>query len=180
MATNIAREEFANLFQSFATSAFRLETLNAYTVPSEASDYSRFLAGEELPISVGVEWAQMVQKRITEGKKMQRVHLVTMPLTSYLKFEVEWGYVHSSAAGEQIYLLDRTKVPPQIQTMTTTDFWLFDQKTLVVMQYDSTGRFLTPQKEDSPSIIAAYRDISDTLLSIAIPLKIFLKDTRTA
>jgi hypothetical protein len=177
MTTTIPREDFARLFQTFSISAFRLEMLDKYTVPSEEIDYARFLAGEELPKTNETDWARIVRMQISEGKIMQRVHVVSMPLTSYLKFEIDWGYIYNSAAGEQIHLLDRKKVSDDVLRMT--DYWLFDRKTLIVMQYDKDGRFLNPVREDSPPVLAACINTADSLLSVATPLKTFLSQIRT-
>jgi len=178
MPKPITNQEFAQLFDSFDQSAFRLESLDHYTVPEETVDYQRFLAGEELPTSREDEWAQFIKKSVGQRKVMQRVHTVTMPLTPYLKYEIEWRYLYNSVVGEDIYLLNRTDVSSQI--LRLTDFWLFDRKTLVVMKYDSAGRFLNAALDDSPEKIVACRDASISLLKLATPLKTFLARIRTS
>ncbi|MHB8217078.1 MAG: DUF6879 family protein [Candidatus Sulfotelmatobacter sp.] len=176
MLLPITREEFSRLFNSFENSAFRLETLDRYTVPTEAAEYARFLAGEEIPLSTESEWTKLVKKNASAGRIMRRVHAITAPMTPYLKYEICWGYVYSSIAGEQIYLIDRAKAP----TIAAIDFWLFDQKDLIFMRYDADGRFLGAEKEDSPEILAIYRDASTSLISSATPLRTFLAGMRSS
>jgi hypothetical protein len=178
MAITITSEEFSGLFGSFERSAFRLESLDTYTVPDEAVEFRRFLDGEALPTSSEDEWARFIKKSASQNKVIQRVHVIGMPLTPYLKYEIEWGYLYSSVAGEDIYLIDRAHAPREIGQMT--DFWLFDRKILVLMRYDSDGRFLHGDREDSPEIVANHCDLSEALLRQATPLKTFLTKTRNA
>src|SRR4051794_34587810 len=100
MAYTISKAKFGHQFESFKRSAFRLESLDHYSVPEEAVDYHRFLRGEELPTSTEDEWAQFVKKSVAQGKFIQRVHVVPAQLTPYLRYEIEWGYLYSSVAGE--------------------------------------------------------------------------------
>jgi hypothetical protein len=178
MARPITKEEFAHLFDSFEMSAFRLESLDLYAVSGEDADYARFLAGEELPMPTENRWAQLIKKSVSEGKIMQRIHVVSVPLTPYVKYEICWGYVYSSVAGEQICIMDRADVSPEISRMT--DFWLFDRKTLVIMRYDAGGHFLHAEREDSSETIAAYGRVTTSLLSAATPLKQFLARIRSS
>jgi hypothetical protein len=178
MATVLTNKEFGSLFESFRETAFRLETLDLYTVPEEAVEYRRFLAGEQLPTSIEDEWAQFVKKTVSQGKKIRRVHIIPTPLTPYLKYEIEWGYLYASIAGEDIHLLDRAKASHKISVMK--DFWLFDRETLVLMHYDSAGRFLHGEREDSPEVVKTHSDASASLVTQAVPLKTFLAQARAS
>jgi hypothetical protein len=178
MTTVLTSEEFASLFQSFKESAFRLETMDRYTVPEEAEEYQRFLSGGLVPTTADSEWAQFVRNSTSQGKLIQRVHVIVLPLTPYLKYEIEWGYVYTSAAGEDIYLLDRATLSPELRELK--DFWLFDDETLVVVRYDSEGRFLQGEREDSVELVRAHIDARARLVSQAISLRSFLAQTRSA
>lgn len=176
--TILTSQEFGNLFESFGETAFRLETLDVYTVPREAGEYGRFLAGEFLPSTNEHEWAQFVRRSVQQKKSIQRVHAISLPLTPYLKYEIEWGYLYSSLAGEDIFLMDRETMPPSIRAMK--DFWLFDKTIMVVMQYDAAGHFLRGELEDSPTAIADGLHAITDLVSRAVPLKSFLAKMRRA
>jgi hypothetical protein len=65
------------------------------------------------------------------------VHIVTRPLSDYLRFEFEYYYRHHVAVGEDIRILDLTDrdnpgLPDQ-------DFWMFDESTVVLMNYRADG-----------------------------------------
>jgi hypothetical protein len=179
MTTVLTRDEFGGLFKSFRESAFRLENLDLYTVPQEADEYRRFLAGEELPKTAAEsEWVKFVKTCVSEGKTIQRVHAISLPLTPYIKYEIEWGYLYTSAAGEDIRLLDRANISPDLAGLK--DFWLFDRKTLVIVQYDSDGRFLHGERDDSPEALKAHIDFCAILESQSTPLRAFLAQERGA
>jgi hypothetical protein len=169
MSVPLDIREFSKFFRHFSRSAFRLETLDSYSVPEEAESYRRFLDGQTPPVSNNEEWCQLIRENFDAGKAMERVHLVSSPLTPYLRFEIDWGYVHSSAAGERIHLLDRTKVSAEIASMK--DFWLFDDSILVLMHYDENGSFVGVERENEPRVIAAHVRARALLLSISVPFE---------
>lgn len=174
----LTTQEFEDLFDSFTESAFRFESLDSYMIPEEAVEYRRFLNGEPLPTADKDQWGQFVRQNVADHKKIQRVHAVSMPLTPYLRFEIDWGYLFGSAAGEDIYLIDRDSAPQAAQKVS--DFWLFDRKTLVIMKYDSEGHFIHGRQDDDPSVISTHVEVMSSLLKRAIPLKAFLAEVRNA
>jgi hypothetical protein len=131
-------EDWAAQWRSFTRSAFRLETLPVYKVGPEEEEFQQFLAGEPPPPdSDDTDWIRRVRAYVADGKHVGRVHLVTPPLTDYLRYQFEWGYEFQVAAGEDVRILDLTRtenpgVPEQ-------DFWLFDDETVVLMHYDVDG-----------------------------------------
>ena len=173
-----SKTNFSNLFDSFENTAFRLETLDTYSLPDEADDLQRFLSGEPLPLSTNREWCAWIRKNVELGKVIQRVHVVSVPLSPYVKFEINWRYVYNSAAGENIYVIEKSKVPTGIRLLT--DYWLFDGRVAVHMRYDSNGRFLGGETDDVERSVSLYRDASISLMSLATPLKQFLAESRAA
>jgi hypothetical protein len=98
---------------------------------------------------------------------MRRVHAVTPPLSEYLQFETTWYYPHSTAAGEDIRILDLARTPDP--GLPGFDFWLFDETDVVAMLYESDGtqigRWLLEDAE--PAQFVRYRDLA---LSAAVAL----------
>jgi len=178
MSVPLDIRDFAKLFRNFTRSAFRLETLDVYSVPEEKDSYQRFLRGEAPPASHNEEWCGLIRENIEAGKTMERVHIVPSPLPPYLKFEIDWGYVHGIAAGEKVQLLERTQLPEEMSAMK--DFWLFDDDTLVLMRYDEEGRFLGAELEREPKVVAQHVRVRARLLSLSLPLEQYLVKHRTA
>jgi hypothetical protein len=154
-------EELGRQLRSCTSSAFRLECLPSYDVTEDAERdaYAAWLAGKELP-SPHRDWPELVASAVAAGKRMQRVRVVRQ-MTQYIRFQIEWGYPANVAAGEAIYILDHE--PPGLLRV---DFWLFDDATAVVLEYDEHGRFtgLAPAETVEP-----YRQARDMALQSSVP-----------
>jgi len=179
MPTPLAPAEFGAMFESFKSSAFRLETLDQYKVPEEAAEFQRFLDGEPLSQNQNRDWCDFVSEAIKNGKRMTRVRIIPVPLTSYLRFEFEWGYAYSAAAGEQILVLERTAADG-LGISDVRDFWLFDDETIVRMLYGDDGRFNGGARENDAATKARLINLRDTLLREAVPFREYLKRVRSA
>jgi hypothetical protein len=147
--------------QNFERSAFRLETLPEYNVPQEAELLARFKRGEPVDLPDDHPWLESVRHHCRSGKVMRRVRVVTHPLTDYLRMEMSW-YRKSVAAGEDIRITE---------TGLYGDFWLFDERTVVVLHYDSEGRFAgTTQEQGS---LTRYLSIRDRALADSTELSAY-------
>lgn len=80
----LTEDDWAAMFDSFEKSAFRLETLPVYLAQDEYEELPRFLNGEPPPESAENEWIDLIRSSKAAGKTMQRVHVVTPPLSDYL------------------------------------------------------------------------------------------------
>lgn len=124
-------------------SAFRLETLDHYDVESDGGDFERYLRGEPGPDEERKRpWLERLQREREAGLVNQRVHVLSTPLSDYLRYECEWGYRPNSLAGEDIRIIDLTEMPPDYAGLTDHDFWLIDDEHGIRMIYDDRGRFL--------------------------------------
>jgi hypothetical protein len=99
-------DDFIGLFDWFTTRAFRLETLDQYAVGYEEEAMRRFLAGQPVDPGFVAAWLEQLAIATSAGRQMQRVHVVTEPLSDYLRYEMD-GYRHSVAAGENVRILPR-------------------------------------------------------------------------
>jgi len=168
----VSPEDFGRLFESFALSAFRLETLPAYNVPQDAESLAAFRAGHERPQARDNRpWLTTTRNAIARGARMQRVRVVQTPLTEYQRFQFSWGYVENSQAGEEIAILDY--VPAGIDTLE--DFWLFDDATVVVLKYAADGSFIRPAEV---SDVAPYLKARDAALAAAVPFDKYRNSSR--
>jgi hypothetical protein len=157
--------DLASLFESFRSTAFRLECLPAYAVTEddESEAYRLWLAGEQPPQKER-EWPRLVASAVAAGKSMQRVRLVTQPLSDYLRFEMDWGYPANVAAGEDIRILELG--PGEVFPYVVDDFWLFDNETAVWLDYDEQGHFIAPMLGNN---LAGYRRMRDYVMDRAVP-----------
>ena len=150
--------------QNFQASAFRLETRPVYSVPQEAAMLAAFKRDGSLPDMNEHPWVKRVREHCGAGKLMERVRVVSRPMTDYERFELSL-YPHSHAAGEDIRICDGGHLGEQ-------DFWLFDNHTAVLLHYDAAGSFQGFDVEVER--IAHYRQLRDQALSRSITLQEFL------
>ncbi|MEW1550272.1 DUF6879 family protein [Streptomyces tsukubensis] len=161
---SISSAEFEKLFSDFRREAFRLETLDDYSGSSDAEMIRAFLAGEPQPENYNQEWADEVRDNVESGKRMYRVHVLSRPLTDYLRFELGWGYRKNAAAGEEFFILDTTDQPNPLEGVP--DFWMFDESSVVSMNYGESGSFLGAESHSDTAVWMTYRDLA---LSRAVP-----------
>ena len=155
-------------FYSFKSSAFRLETLQAYAEPSEAEALSAFEQGIPVSTEYISEWCNMVRDHTASGKKMERVHLVELPLSRYLQFEIETAYPHTSEAGENILLLEISVVPDSLKESLTKDFWLFDENRVMVQHYSPEGTLLYSSLASDQDTVDYFKGLRDQVLSLGV------------
>jgi hypothetical protein len=141
-------DDLGRLFTSFRHSAFRLETLPAYLIDSEAESLQLWRAGQPEPEwRKDRDWLALVRQNVAAGKSMQRVRVVRRPLSDYVRFEMDWGYPQNVDAGEDIWILELgpdDELPWIPDADVRCDFWLFDAVTVVRLDYDTEGRFIRP------------------------------------
>jgi hypothetical protein len=111
---------------------------------------------------------------------MQRVHVVPRRLTPYLRFEIEWGYLYSAEAGEEILLLPHDSPDQVFGTWPPHDFWVFDDRIHVRMHYDEAGGFLFASLVDAPEEVEAYRRAQAAALAHSIHLQRYLAEVRSS
>lgn len=172
-------EEFDACFQRFQHSAFRMETLQRYTVDSETERIRAFLRGEPRPDrSVRTSpWLRRVAVTTADGKHWSRVHILDLPLSDYLRYQLV-GYVESAAAGEEIRIALRREHPEL--AVLREDFWLFDGGTpdayAIAMQFDSDGRPLGHELVTDPARLDAYQRARAAAWDASVTLNEFVAD----
>lgn len=134
-----------------------------------------FLRGDPLPPSPGLENSLRIIREVTGlGRRLWRVHIVDVPLTGYLRYELA-TYQENTAAGEQVYLADRAW-HDDLATLSE-DFVLFDDQTVVWYRYDDAGRLLGHERDGSPASLARCREARDLAVRWAVPLDEFLRSS---
>ena len=153
--------------ENFKESAFRLERLRSYDMPEEAEMLAAFKRGEKVQLPEDHPWPPLVKRQCSSGKVMQRARVVDRPLTEYQRFELSL-YPHSVAAGERIHVYERGSIPEIL--LHEVDFWLFDNHTVYILNYDAEGHFLGIEQAYD---VVTYRRIRDLALERSIPLADF-------
>lgn len=150
-------DEVEHLFSGFRFTAFRLETLQTYDAEYESEAFRKFLTVDESEMPrKQTGWAAEVKAGIAAGRRYDRVHVITEPLSDYIRFQCAWGYRHNLTAGENIRILavHEDNWPDGLPHL---DYWLFDSHQLVLMNYADDGSFSTELVEDPEWVVAANR-----------------------
>ncbi|HEY6424057.1 MAG TPA: hypothetical protein VIY28_12580 [Pseudonocardiaceae bacterium] len=134
--------DLMRMLRTFATSAFRLETRQAYASDEETAAFAAWQEHGRIPDAVDpliAAWTGMVRPRIEGGAVMRRVHVVSHPMTEYLRFELVLQRAHSIPAGEQVRVVDADLHP---DLACADDFWLLDDRVGVRLIYDESGQLI--------------------------------------
>ncbi|MEU3064451.1 DUF6879 family protein [Streptomyces subrutilus] len=154
----MAPKSLGELFDTFEREAFRLETLDDYSKSGNVDAYRAFLGGEPQPADYNDAWVSELCSHTSMGKRVYRVHILSRPLTPYLRFELGWGYRKNAIGGEEFFILDTTEQPNPLEGVP--DFWLMDSSTPGVMNYAEDGSFLGAEilPDERAGEFTAYRD----------------------
>ncbi|RZT12901.1 hypothetical protein EV649_7270 [Kribbella sp. VKM Ac-2569] len=140
------------LLNSFEHTAFRLEVRDRYDEPDEAEPLARYLAGDrDAPAWMG-EWLDLVHDATAAGRRFARVRVVTIPLTDYSRFGL-WCSEFTTEAGEDIRYLPRDQADADVPRH---DYWLFDSRILVRMEFDDNDAFLGTELISDPAEIVQH------------------------
>jgi hypothetical protein len=170
--------DFKDVFRRFRYSVFRLEALQRYTSPDEDAVMAAFLAGRPRPPDPGKdEWTSVVRAGGRVGRTFQRVHIVTEPLTDYIRFELTWGYAPNVAAGEDIRIVAVGRGEPWPTDLPRDDFWLFDAAELYATRYHPDGTtWLGVEHIRSPGEVLRACAWREAALHLGTPWKRYVRE----
>jgi hypothetical protein len=166
----------AELFETFRESAFRLETLQYYVLAEDEPRRRAFREGRPLPPRPGkTDSMRLVRDVVAAGRQVHRVHVVELPLSDYMRYELA-VYPENIAAGEDVRITRRTAHPGLREL--DTDFWLFDAETgnaaVVWFRYTPGGQILARDYSDDASEVRRACDQRDLALAHSLPLTEFM------
>jgi hypothetical protein len=170
-----------SLYRMATQSVFRLETLQRYAVSAESAQFRAFSEGRPLPPDKEVAKSMEVIRVLTAaGRRVHRVHVIDLPLTAYLRYEMA-AYAENIQAGEEVSIAIRSRHGDLARL--TDDFVLFDadaaHPSVVWMRYDQQGRITSRDYSEAPADVARARRDRDLAMTHAVPLSDFttLADT---
>ena len=153
---------------------FRLETLQKYNVQEDLILFQKWKKNKLDVNSVFSAWFKNLKKTKQKGVKIQRVRVASLPISEYLKYEIDiWKY--SQRYGEQIYFLDVknfNRIKKQVD-FKIEDFWMFDDEKIVLFHYRKGN--LIKEELVSKDKIKNYKDLKNMLLKHVVPMSYFIK-----
>jgi len=156
--------------------AFRLEAQQRYAVPAEDAQFRAFTEGRPLPSDPRVNRSmQVIRSAVARGCRIRRVHVVDLPLTAYLRYEMA-AYRENIDAGEEVGIAVRSWHPGLAGL--AEDFVLFDpgseHQAMVWMRYDDAGQLTGRIYSDDPADLARAARAREVALAHAVPLREFV------
>lgn len=169
MVNVISFEQLVHDFDSlFRRRIFRLEGMDYYDAENEREPYGRFLAGDPADWAWREPWKRLVRGHRAAGRIMQRVHIVTEPVSDYVRFELLRVYPANVEAGEDVRILSR-KVANDLW-LGPYDYWFFDDDLAAILVYDGSGRVVRVEMDRDVATLDWLRHERDEALSLAVPL----------
>jgi hypothetical protein len=161
-------QEFDRLF---TRRVYRLETLDWYDAANEREPFAAFRAGEHVDPAWRENWKRIVRDIRASGREMARVHVVTEPLTDYMRFTLLHGYPANVGAGEDVRILGRRAA--QAARLSRMDYWLFDDDLAGFLIYDDAGavqRVEWRSRDEDAALLTACCEWRNSALRLAVPL----------
>ncbi|MGX7670442.1 DUF6879 family protein [Plantactinospora sp. DSM 117369] len=162
---SITGAEFESLFQ-LATRAWHLELRDTYRVVEEDEPFTKWLQGIPDDYAWREGWLSFVHGVTDNGTQIQRLRIVTEPLSDYMRWALEMDPANITAGEEIRYL------PRQAATGTSLpaeDCWLFDDDKLLLSLFQPDGRGAGYAEADDPELLTTYRAVRDQLWPQATP-----------
>lgn len=103
----------------------------------------------------------LVREAVASGARVHRVHVVDLPLSDYLRYELA-VYPENIAAGEDVRIADRAAHPGL--TELRTDFWLFDDSVVVWLRHGGDGDLIGCDLSQDPADIRRCQEQRDLAL----------------
>ena len=142
-------DQWNEYFASFDKSAFRLEVHQTYTMPNEQKNFRKFLCGEPKPKDHNAGWRSELRSLLNAGKRVQRAKIVHRPFTDYTKYLLAWAIPGNVKAGEDYRIIDQ---PEGDVGLPIQDFWLFDERAVVHLNYREDGTQVSRELIEKPDV----------------------------
>ncbi|WP_328582850.1 DUF6879 family protein [Streptomyces sp. NBC_00370] len=162
----IDRKEFGRLFETFAHSAWHLETRRGYASDREDPGFAEFLTTGTAPSDLDSEWCANIRRQTGDGKYVGRVRVVDNPPTEGQLFLLDYAKCNA-ATGEDVRNLwredaERLRLPAE-------DFWIFDSRLVAVLGFDDEDVLRDVEVITEPATVLRYCQIRDAAVHKSAP-----------
>ena len=171
----ITETHFYACWNASTQEVFRLQLLNSYAVDFERVAFDNFMNGKSVNYleSPGFkEWIAKIREKRNEGVSVINLHVVDLPISDYFRFGI--GFLRiSEQSGQESRFLERKRA--ELLLKDFQDFYLFDSKTIMLVNYDDKGGFLSLSNPiTDPKTISRSICLRDELMKISIPMETFI------
>ncbi|MGW4120761.1 DUF6879 family protein [Nocardia sp. NPDC004711] len=146
-------DPFPDLFGRARHHCFHLETRDSYLVDDEAEPLHRFLAGKPAvePPDEWREWGDLIEATTQRGVAVERVRIVSVPHSDYVRWLLSITDVENIAVGETVRWLPRHLAA--LHDAAADDFWLIDDALVAYNATDSAGAPCGVAVTEDPALV---------------------------
>jgi len=168
-----------DLMLSSESSFFRVEALESYNAEEEEEIRSEYDSGNPAvpEYSTDCPWFAKIKEMKDAGNPVCRVRALSRNISPYVRFEMEWGYNPVSLIGEDYRIIIKEQ-HPELSDSWDEEYYIIDNKRLVYIKYDETGKTLGLEEEKDTEEIKKRLDQQKRLLQKAVPYNKFLAHLR--
>jgi hypothetical protein len=170
--TLLTGEDFGNLFRTFEHTAYRLEVRESYY---EKEQLGQFVAGEQVDLSYMDSWLALMASLRAEGKRIERVRVVSQPFSDYTRYGL-WLCQYNIRAGEDIRYLLRDNAAG----LPNHDYWLLDSCRLYIVHFTDDDELLGAELISDPATVVQHSYWRDAAWHHAVPHREFVEVTQFA
>ncbi len=165
---------FNKAWQSAKLRIFRLEALPEYDAPQEKAIFDKWKKGNKTFTDYD-GWFKMIGQAARNGLAVQRVRVFRLPLSEYAKYELDLLKA-SRKHGEQALAIEERKYASLIQNLDfkPKDFWLFDDKLVIIFDYNEKGGLIGEKLVTDKDHIGKYLELRNRLTENSLSLTPFL------
>jgi Family of unknown function (DUF6879) len=132
----------------------RIQTLDSYGSGSDGDDVRRYLSGAPAPSSPArEEWFRKLRDEAAAGRIRRNLHVLREPLTPYLRYAFEWGYVYNQAAGMEIRILSVDDTTAAAHLAKIGDFYVAEGLDVARLCYDADALLFYAVVREPPTVI---------------------------
>lgn len=175
---------FKKVWHKANNNIFRLEALPEYEVGYDLVNFQKFKKGEKRNDNMAwlsaedKEWLALLSDTTKKGVNISRVRVVSVPFSDYLKYEIYYWQSFSIKRGEGILFIkndEYEKIKLKL-LFKPEDFWLFDDKELIIFHYTLKGEIKREEYVKDKQIVKLYKNFKKELFNKTLPMQQFMKD----
>lgn len=168
-------DEFGQLFETFAHSAWHLETRRGYASDRDDPGFAEFRRTGQAPMDLGSDWCRNILRQTSGGKYVGRVRVVDDPPTEGQLFLMDYSRCNA-ATGEDVRSIWREDA--RRAHLPDEDFWIFDSRAVAVLRFDDEDAFHDVEVITEPVEVLRYCQVRDAAVSHALPTAAFTAQLR--
>jgi len=150
---------YEKMFRDFKISAYRVETLPVYHIEGgEWEEFEQYRNGIPIEGFANQDWINELTIWKNSNKEIKRFRVIPPMLNEYLCYEFEWCYPRNWIAGEIIKVVDQKTYEKLIIPETEGDFWMFDEKYVLKMEYDIKGYYIGERIISEQDAVSKYSE----------------------